>query len=158
MSEVQHWLYRGIGEGLGNVAGGDYRAVMVAMAAADLVRRRARADAGPREDRPNLLSPAGSRRAPRTAFANGAILALTHVGLAVALVLAGLRGHSAGRSPTAAEPLSSRRRAAMLVSRSSGPTCSGPRSRIAMTPSPKVDPLRSRSGMIPCPLTTFVLS
>ena len=34
--DIQHWLYRGIGEGLGNVAGGDYRAVMVAMAAAIL--------------------------------------------------------------------------------------------------------------------------
>ena len=34
--DIQHWLYRSIGEGLGNVAGGDYRAVMVAMAAAIL--------------------------------------------------------------------------------------------------------------------------
>ena len=34
--DIQHWLYRGIGEGLGNVAGGDYRAIMVAMAAAIL--------------------------------------------------------------------------------------------------------------------------
>ena len=34
--DIQHWLYRGIGEGLGNVAGGDYRVVMVAMAAAIL--------------------------------------------------------------------------------------------------------------------------
>src|SRR6476620_3393902 len=32
---------------------------------------------------------AGQPSRPRTAFANGAILALTHVGLAVALVLAG---------------------------------------------------------------------
>ena len=34
--DIQHWLYRGIGEGLGNVAGGDYRVIMVAMAAAIL--------------------------------------------------------------------------------------------------------------------------
>ena len=34
--DIQHWLYRGIAEGLGNVAGGDYRAIMVAMAAAIL--------------------------------------------------------------------------------------------------------------------------
>ena len=31
---IQHWLYRGIGEGIGSVAGGDYRVVWVAMATA----------------------------------------------------------------------------------------------------------------------------
>ena len=33
---IQHWLYRGIGEGIGSVAAGDYRVVWVAMATAVL--------------------------------------------------------------------------------------------------------------------------
>ena len=33
---IQHWLYRGIGEGIGSVAGGDYRVVWFAMATAML--------------------------------------------------------------------------------------------------------------------------
>lgn len=32
----QHWLYGGIAEGIGSVAGGDYRVVWVAMATATL--------------------------------------------------------------------------------------------------------------------------
>ena len=33
---IRHWLYLGIGEGLGSVAGGDHRVVWVAMATAIL--------------------------------------------------------------------------------------------------------------------------
>ena len=82
--DIQHWLYGGIGEGLGNVAGGDYRAVMVAMAAAILFG--AVHALMPGHGKIVLISyHLGQPSRPRTAFANGAILALTHVGLAVAL-------------------------------------------------------------------------
>ena len=33
---IQHWLYSGMGEGLGAIAGGDPRAILLAMAAAIL--------------------------------------------------------------------------------------------------------------------------
>ena len=74
--DIQHWLYRGIGEGLGNVAGGDYRAVMVAMAAAILFG--AVHALMPGHGKIVLISyHLGQPSRPRTAFANGAILALT---------------------------------------------------------------------------------
>ena len=140
--DIQHWLYRGIGEGLGNVAGGDYRAVLVAMAAA-IVFGAVHA-LMPGHGKIVLISyHLGQPSRPRTAFANGAILALTHVGLAVALVLAGYAVISrafayGGRTPQFEAPSGG------CSSSSSAPTCFGLRLPIAMTPPPKVDPLRSR--------------
>lgn len=116
--DIQHWLYRGIGEGLGNVAGGDYRAIMVAMAAAILFG--AVHALMPGHGKIVLISyHLGQPSRPRTAFANGAILALTHVGLAVALVLAGYAVIS--RAFAYGEPHNSRLRAGCSSS-SSAPT------------------------------------
>jgi ABC-type nickel/cobalt efflux system permease component RcnA len=85
---IQRWLYSGIGEGLGNVANGDDWAVMAAMAAAILFG--AVHALMPGHGKIVLISyHLGQPSSPTAAFTNGAILALMHVGLAVALVLAG---------------------------------------------------------------------
>jgi ABC-type nickel/cobalt efflux system permease component RcnA len=85
---IQHWLYGGIGEGLGSVANGDDWAVMVAMVAAVLFG--AVHALMPGHGKIVLISyHLGQPSNPTAAFTNGAVLALTHVGLAVALVLAG---------------------------------------------------------------------
>ena len=88
MIGIQHWLYSGIGEGLGSVAGGDDRAGQGRDGNGNSVRCRSRPDAG--HGKIVLISyHLGQPSSPTAAFTNGAILALTHVGLAVALVLAG---------------------------------------------------------------------
>jgi len=151
--DIQHWLYRGIGEGLGNVAGGDYRAVMVAMAAAILFG--AVHALMPGHGKIVLISyHLGQASRPRTAFANGAILALTHVGLAVVLVLAGYAVISrafayGGRTPQfeAASGVLIILIGAYLIWTS-----------LTHRHDPKGRSLALATGMIPCPLTTFVLS
>ena len=153
--DIQHWLYRGIGEGLGNVAGGDYRAIMVAMAAAILFG--AVHALMPGHGKIVLISyHLGQPSRPRTAFANGAILALTHVGLAVALVLAGYAVISrafayGGRTPQfeAASGVLIILIGAYLIWTSRTHRHDA---------SPKGRSLALATGMIPCPLTTFVLS
>ena len=84
----QHWLYTAVGQGLTDVAQGNARAVFVAMAAAVLFG--ALHALMPGHGKTVLISyhlgqPAGIKES----MLNGAILALTHVGLAVILVLAG---------------------------------------------------------------------
>ena len=82
---IQYWLYSSIGEGLGNVANGDDWAVMAAMAAAILFGAVHALMPGHGKIVPisyHLAQPSS----PTAAFTK---LALTHVGLAVALVLAG---------------------------------------------------------------------
>src|SRR3970040_1735140 len=85
---IQHWLYGGIGKGLGDVACGNASAILFAMAAAVLfgaVTRRMRG-----HGKTVLVSyHLGQPSRPMDGFVNGAILAATHVGLAVVLVLAG---------------------------------------------------------------------
>lgn len=151
--DIQHWLYSGIGEGLGNVAGGNYRAVMIAMAAALLFG----AVHAPGHGKIVLISyHLGQPSRPQTAFANGAILALTHVGLAVALVLAGYAVISrvlayGGRTPQfeAASGVLIVLIGAYLIWTSLTHRHDA---------SPKGRSLALATGMIPCPLTTFVLS
>ena len=85
---IQHWLYGGMSEGLGAVAGGDPRAVFWASAAAILFG--AVHALMPGHGKTVLVSyHLGQKARPVEGFVNGAILAITHVGLAVAIVLAG---------------------------------------------------------------------
>jgi len=85
---IQHWLYGGMASGLGEVAGGDLRAIFAAMAAAVLFG--AVHVLMPGNGKTVLVSYHLGRPAKlREGIANGAILALTHVGLALVLVLAG---------------------------------------------------------------------
>lgn len=153
---IQQWLYGGMGQGLGDVAGGNASAVLFAMAAAVLFG--AVHALMPGHGKTILVSyHLGQPTRPLDGFVNGAILAATHVGLAVVLVLAGFAVISrafayGGRTPqfeTASgvlivligafllwRSLSSEHRA----SSGSGKT------------------LAFVTGMIPCPLTTFILS
>ena len=86
--ELQHWLYGAIASGLGDVAGGDARAIAVAMATAILFG--ALHALTPGHGKTVLVSHhLGQPTKLRDGLANGAILALTHVGLALVLVLAG---------------------------------------------------------------------
>src|SRR5262249_24351591 len=85
---IQHWLYGGMASGLGDVASGDLKAIFAAMAAAVLFG--AIHALMPGHGKTVRVSYHLGRPAKLTqGIANGAILALTHVGLAMVLVLAG---------------------------------------------------------------------
>ena len=85
---IQHWLYGGTANGLGEVAGGDLRAIFAAMAAAVLFG--AVHALMPGHGKTVLVSyHLGQPGKMQEGVANGVILALTHVGLALVLVLAG---------------------------------------------------------------------
>ena len=152
---IQRWLYQGIGEGLGQVAGGDFRFVWIAMATAMLFG--AIHALMPGHGKTVLVSyHLGKPSNAIAAFTNGAILALTHVGLAVALVLAGYVVISrafayGGRTPQfeAASGLLIVLIGAYLLwaafNRRHDEQTDGRALAVA-------------TGMIPCPLTTFVLT
>jgi nickel/cobalt transporter (NicO) family protein len=153
---IQHWLYGGMASGLGEVAGGDLRAIFAAMAAAVLFG--AVHALMPGHGKTVLVSYHLGRQAKLVeGVANGAILALTHVGLALILVLAGFAVISrafayGGRTPqfeTASGVLIALIGAFLLwrslkndhhVHGKDGKT------------------LAFVTGMIPCPLTTFIMS
>src|ERR1043165_5625256 len=85
---IQRWLYSGMASGLGDVAGGNTYAIVAAMAAAVLFG--AIHALMPGHGKTVLVSyHLGQPAKLREGIANGAILALTHVGLALVLVLAG---------------------------------------------------------------------
>ena len=87
---IQHWLYGGMADGLGAVVGGNPSAILLAMAAAILFG--AVHALMPGHGKTVLVSyHLGQPARPIDGFVNGSILAVTHVGLAVVLVLAGFR-------------------------------------------------------------------
>src|SRR6476619_2357671 len=120
------------------------------------VRRRACDDAGARQDGPGVLS----SRQPgklREGIANGAILTLTHVGLALVLVLAGFAVISkafaqGGRTPQfeVASGAMVALIGAFLLRRSTR--------HDHHTHEHDGRTLALMTGMIPCPLTTFIMS
>jgi ABC-type nickel/cobalt efflux system permease component RcnA len=153
---IQHWLYGGMADGLGAVVGGNLGAISFAMAAAILFG--AVHALMPGHGKTVLVSyHLGQPARPIDGFINGSILALTHVGLAVVLVLAGFAVISrafayGGRTPqfeTASGIL------IVLIGgfllwrslRSEHDTMGGNGRTLAFV-----------TGMIPCPLTTFILS
>jgi nickel/cobalt exporter len=153
---IQHWLYGGMASGLGEVARGDTRAIVAAMAAAVLFG--AVHALMPGHGKTVLVSyHLGQPAKLREGLANGAILALTHVGLALALVLAGFAVISkafayGGRTPqfeTASGVLIALI-GAFLFWRSLR------RDHHAHTKDGTT--LAFVTGMIPCPLTTFIMS
>jgi ABC-type nickel/cobalt efflux system permease component RcnA len=153
---IQRWLYGGMASGLGDVAGGDVRAIFVAMAAAVLFG--AVHALMPGHGKTVLVSyHLGQPSKLQSGVVNGAIVALTHVGLALVLVLAGFAVISrafayGGRTPdfeVASGSLIALIGAFLLwrairvdhhAHRGDGRT------------------LALATGMIPCPLTTFVMS
>jgi nickel/cobalt transporter (NicO) family protein len=153
---IQHWLYGGMASGLGEVAGGDLMAIFAAMATAALLG--AVHALMPGHGKTVLVSyHLGQPAKLREGVANGAILALTHVGLALILVLAGFAVISkafayGGRTPqfeTASGVLIALI-GAFLLWRSLRSD------HHAHTKDGKT--LAFVTGMIPCPLTTFIMS
>jgi nickel/cobalt transporter (NicO) family protein len=153
---IQHWLYGGMADGLGAVAAGDPRAVLLAMAAAILFG--ALHALMPGHGKTVLVSyHLGQQARPLDGFVNGSIIALTHVGLAIVLVLAGFAVISrafayGGRTPqfeTASGILIVLIGVFLLwrsLAERHDATATDGRTLAFVT------------GMIPCPLTTFVLS
>ena len=155
---IQRWLYGSMATGLGEVAGGHPRSVLVAMAAAFLFG--AVHALMPGHGKMVLVSyHLGQKATPVQSIANGSILALTHVGLALVLVLAGFAVISrafayGGRTPqfeTASGVLVAIIGAFLLWRALRG-------SSRAMQPENSGKTLAFVTGLIPCPLTTFIMS
>jgi ABC-type nickel/cobalt efflux system permease component RcnA len=153
---LQRWLYGGMASGLGDVAGGDTYAIVAAMAAAVLFG--AVHALMPGHGKAVLVSyHLGQPTKLQEGVANGATLALTHVGFALVLVLAGFAVISkafayGGRTPqfeTASGVLIALI-GAFLLWRSLRSD------RHAHTKDGRT--LAFVTGMIPCPLTTFIMS
>jgi nickel/cobalt exporter len=153
---LQRWLYGGVATGLGDMAGGDTRAIVAAMAGAVLFG--ALHALMPGHGKTVLVSyHLGQPAKAREGLVNGAVLALTHVGLALVLVLAGFAVISrafayGGRTPEfeAASGVLIALIGAFLLWRSVG------RSHLAQPQGGRT--LALVTGMIPCPLTTFIMS
>lgn len=154
---LQRWLYGSMASGLGDVAGGQPRAVFLAMAAAILFG--AVHALMPGHGKMVLVSyHLGQKTTLAQSIANGSILALTHVGLALVLVLAGFAVISrafayGGRTPqfeTASGVLVALI-GAFLLWRSLRGTHAAQTEDGGKT-------LAVVTGLIPCPLTTFIMS
>jgi nickel/cobalt exporter len=154
--DLQHWLYGGMAIRLGDVARGAPLAVFAAMAAAVLFG--AVHALMPGHGKTVLVSyHLGQPGRLREGLANGAILALTHVGLALILVLAGFAVISnafayGGRTPNfeVASGLLIALIGAFLLwrtTRADHHAHQGDGRTLALV-----------TGMIPCPLTTFIMS
>ena len=154
---LQRWFYGSMASGLGDVAGGQPRAVFVAMAAAILFG--AVHALMPGHGKMVLVSyHLGQKSTLAQSIANGSILALTHVGLALVLVLAGFAVISrafayGGRTPqfeTASGVLVALIGAFLFWRALKGShdtqTEDGGKTLAFVT------------GLIPCPLTTFIMS
>lgn len=152
---IQHWLYRGIGEGLGSVAGGDYQVIWVAIATAVLFG--AVHALMPGHGKIVLISyHLGQSSSPTAAFTNGAILAMTHVGLAVALVLAGYAVISRAFAYGGRTPQFEAASGVLIILIGTYLLWTSLTHRHDAVPNGRS--LALATGMIPCPLTTFVLS
>ena len=150
---IQRWLYSGMASGLGDVAGGNTYAIVAAMAAAVLFG--AVHALMPGHGKTVLVSyHLGQSAKLREGVANGAILALTHVGLALVLGFAVISRAFAygGRTPQfeVASGVLIAVIGAFLLWRalSSEPHAHG---KDGTT-------LAFVTGLIPCPLTTFIMS
>ena len=154
---IQQWLYGGIGKGLGDVAGGNASAVVVAMAAAVLFG--AVHALMPGHGKTILVSyHLGQPTRPLDGLVNGAILAATHVGLAVVLVLAGFAVISRAFAYGGKTPQFETASGILIVLIGAFLLWRSLSSRHGDTTARNGRTLAFVTGMIPCPLTTFILS
>jgi nickel/cobalt exporter len=154
--DLQHWLYGGMAAGLGDVSGGDLKAIFAAMTAAVLFG--AIHALMPGHGKTVLVSyHLGQQARLREGLANGAILALTHVGLALVLVLAGFvvisRAFAYGGRTPQFEIASG-----VLIAVIGGFLLWRSLSRDHHAHPKDGTALAFVTGMIPCPLTTFIMS
>lgn len=153
--DIQRWLYRGIGEGLNQVAGGDASIVWIAMATA-LLFGAAHA-LMPGHGKIVLVTyHLGKPSKGIAAFTNGAILAFTHVGLAVALVLAGYAVISRAFAHGGRTPQFEAASGVLIIIIGAYLLWAAFTHRHDDQADGRV--LSIATGMIPCPLTTFVLT
>ncbi len=153
--EVQRWLYGGMARDLGHVAGGEFSTLVPALVLA--IAFGAVHALMPGHGKMVLLSYyLGQPSKVREGFVAGVILALTHVGTAVLLVLAGVavisRAFAAGGRTPAFVTASSAMIALVgvfLLWRALG-------SRHQLH-GRDGKALAVVTGLIPCPLTTFIL-
>jgi nickel/cobalt transporter (NicO) family protein len=158
---LQRWLYEGMAQGLGDVAQGGPLSIFCAMGAAVLFG--ALHAMMPGHGKTILFSyHLGQKGSLVSSVANGAILALTHVGIAVVLILAGFTVISkvfavGGRTPQfeTASGVLILLIGAYLLWRAS--------TRRARVDSSEPDGRNGRTlafvtGLVPCPLTTFIMS
>jgi nickel/cobalt exporter len=155
MIALQRWLHEGMAQGLGKLDGGNPLAIGAAMAAAVLFGMVHALMPG--HGKTVLFSyHLGRQDNLPSSIANGAVLALTHVGIALVLVLAGFAVISkafamGGRTPqfeTASGVLIAVI-GAFLVWRAAADRPA--HSRDGRT-------LAFVTGLVPCPLTTFIMS
>ncbi|ODR97471.1 hypothetical protein AUC70_00085 [Methyloceanibacter stevinii] len=158
---LQRWLYEGMASGLRDVASGSWPALAAAMAAAVLFGILHAMMPG--HGKTVLFSyHLGQKGSLLSSIANGAILALTHVGIAILLVLAGFAVISrafayGGRTPQfeLASGIFVVLIGAYLIWRAvsraapEGAECQSPQ---------KGRTLAFVTGLVPCPLTTFIMS
>jgi ABC-type nickel/cobalt efflux system permease component RcnA len=154
--DLQHWLYGGVATGLADVSGGDLRAILTAMAAAGLFG--AVHALMPGHGKTVLVSYHLGQPAKLTeSVANGAILALTHVGLALILVLTGFvvisRAFAYGGRTPQFEVASG-----VLIAVIGGFLLWRSLNENDHTQPKDGTALAFVTGMIPCPLTTFIMS
>jgi nickel/cobalt transporter (NicO) family protein len=154
--DLQHWLYGGMATSLGDLSSGNQRAIFAAMAAAVLFG--AVHALMPGHGKTVLVSyHLGQPAKLPESITNGAILALTHVGLALVLVLAGFAVVSrafayGGRTPQFEIA------SGVLIAVIGGFLVWRSLSRDHHAHSQNGKALALVTGMIPCPLTTFIMS
>ena len=153
---IQHWLHGGMSEGLRSVAGGDPRAIFLALGAAILFG--AVHALMPGHGKTVLVSyHLGQEARPFEGFINGAILAVTHVGLAVVLVLAGFALISRAFAYGGRTPQFEFASGVLIVLIGAFLLWRSLRDRHDAAPA-NGKALALVTGMVPCPLTTFILS
>jgi nickel/cobalt exporter len=153
---IQGWLYSGMASGLGDVANGDIRAVFAAMAAAVLFG--AVHAMMPGHGKTVLVSyHLGQPGKLREGIANGTILTLTHVGLALVLVLAGFAVISRAFAQGGRTPQFEIASGAMVAMIGAFLFWRSTREDRQMHERDG-KALAFVIGMIPCPLTTFIMS
>lgn len=154
---LQRWLHEGMAQGLGDVAGGNPLAIGAAMAAAMLFGVVHALMPG--HGKTVLFSyHLGRQDSLPSSIANGAVLALTHVGIALVLVLAGFavisKAFAMGGRTLQFETASGVLVAvigAFLVWRAAADRRDHAHSRDGRT-------LAFVTGLVPCPLTTLIMS
>lgn len=158
MMALQHWLHQGMASGLGDVARGNPWAIVAAMGAATVFGVLHALMPG--HGKTVLFSyHLGQKGSLASSITNGAILALTHVGIAIVLVLAGFAVISkafafGGRTPQfeTASGMLIVLIGAFLLWRASAHVHDG------HAHSGKGRALAFVTGLVPCPLTTFIMS
>jgi nickel/cobalt transporter (NicO) family protein len=154
---IQQWLYQSMGQGLGEVAGGHGFSIVLALAAAILFG--ALHALMPGHGKTVLVSyHLGQDSRPLDSFVNGAVLALTHVGLAVLLVLAGFAVISKAFAYGGRTPQFELASGALIALIGAFLLWRSLASDHAMRVARNGRALAFVAGMIPCPLTTFILS